>query len=82
VPRQPQPVAADLKALYVDNCLRRLARVLADGRDANLAALGRTWPRLADEMEVLAALALPVRVVVSLRGAAHVAERDLPGRMI
>jgi hypothetical protein len=62
VPRQPQPVAADVKALYVDSCLRRLVRVLADGGDHNLAALGRSWPQLADELEALAAtLALPVR---------------------
>jgi hypothetical protein len=62
VPRQTQPVAADVKALYVDNCLRRLARVLADGGDDNLAALGRSWPQLADELEALTAtLALPVR---------------------
>jgi len=66
VPRQSQPVAADVKALYVDNCLRRLARVLADGGDDNLAALARSWPQLADELEALAAtLALPAREVQS-----------------
>jgi hypothetical protein len=61
VPRQPQPVAADVKALYVDNCLRRLVRVLADGGPESLAALRRTWPDLAAELDALAAtLALPV----------------------
>jgi hypothetical protein len=62
VPRQSQPVAADVKALYVDDCLRRLACVRAEGGDANLAALGRSWPQLAEQLEALAAtLVLPVR---------------------
>jgi hypothetical protein len=62
VPRQPQPVAADVKALYLDNCLRRIVRALADGGEDNLAALRRTWPQLAGELEALAStLALPVR---------------------
>jgi hypothetical protein len=62
VPRQPQPVTADVKALYLDNCLRRTVRALADGGEDNLAALRRTWPQLAAELEALATtLALPVR---------------------
>jgi hypothetical protein len=57
-----QPVAPDVKALYLDNCLRRIVRALADGGEDNLAALRRTWPQLAGELEVLAVtLALPVR---------------------
>jgi len=42
VPRQPQPVAPDVKALYVEICQRRIVRVLADGGEENLAALRRT----------------------------------------
>ena len=61
MPRQSQPVAADVKALYLDNCLRRLVRALVDGGEDNLAALRRTWPQLAGELEALAAtFALPV----------------------
>jgi hypothetical protein len=61
MPRQPQPVAADVKALYVENCLRRLARTLADGGEDNLAALRRSWPHLAAELEALrSTLALPL----------------------
>jgi len=61
MPRQPQPVAADVKALYVENCLRRLARTLADGGEDNLAALRRSWPDLAAELEALrSTLALPL----------------------
>jgi hypothetical protein len=60
--RQSQPVAADVKALYVDNCVRRIVRALADGGEDNLSALRRTWPQLAGELEALAAtLALPVK---------------------
>jgi hypothetical protein len=62
MPRQPEPVAPDVKALYVDNCLRRLVRAVADGGEDNLAALRRTWPQLAGELEALAStIALPVQ---------------------
>jgi hypothetical protein len=64
MPRQAQPVAADVKALYLDNCLRRIARALVDGGEDNLAALRRTWPQLAGDLEASAAtLALPVSAV-------------------
>ena len=62
MPRQPQPVTAGVKALYLDNCLRRIARALVEGGEDNLAALRRTWPQLADELEALAStFALPVQ---------------------
>ena len=55
MPHQPQPVAADVKALYLDNCLRRIVRAVADGGEDNLAALRLTWPKLAGEFDALAA---------------------------
>ena len=62
MPRQPQPVTADVKALYLENCLRRIVRALTDGGEDNLAALRRSWPQLAGELEALAStFALPVR---------------------
>jgi hypothetical protein len=62
MPRQPQPVTADVKALYLDNCLRRIVRALVAGGEDNLAALRRTWPQLAGELEALAStLALSVQ---------------------
>ena len=62
MPRSAQPLAPDVKALYVNNCLRRPVRTLADGGDDDLAALRRSWPQLADELETLAATpAVPVR---------------------
>jgi hypothetical protein len=48
--------------LYLENCQRQIVRALADGGEDNLAALRRTWPQLAGELEALAAtLALPVQ---------------------
>src|SRR5262245_8919920 len=67
--REAEPVAPGVKALYVENSPRRLVRALADGGEDNLAALRRTWPQLADELEALAAtLALPVREPHALSG--------------
>ena len=59
--RPTLPVAPDVKALFVENWLRRLLRTLADGGPDNLATLPRSWPLSADELESLAVtLPLPV----------------------
>jgi hypothetical protein len=51
-----------VKALFVENCLRRVLRTLADGGTDNLATLPRSWPLSADELESLAVtLPPPVR---------------------
>jgi hypothetical protein len=56
------PAAGTSRPSNVDGCLRRLARVLADGGDENLAHLRHSSPQLADELEALGGtLARPVR---------------------
>jgi hypothetical protein len=50
MPSIRQPIAADVKAVYVHSSCRRIHRLLVKAGPDGLAHLGRFWPDLADEL--------------------------------